>query len=177
MLRVLILTCLCGVLIGCNQASNEFAEDNRTIQEKLEDIKNIAALDIPIDATLAETLLYSLGVDKTTRSLFLIGLDSNMATAVAANPSLNKAELDNYSRLAMIALEEEIPRFIRDTAKLYEAKYSDEEMLLILDFIKTDVGQKFINTQAELMSETVPMGEELGLRIAQKTEILMEQEE
>lgn len=177
MLRILILTCLAALLLGCNPASNDFVEDNRTIQEKLDDTKNIAALDIPDDATLAETLLYSLGVDKTTRSMFLIGIDANMTTAIAANPNLNKAELDNYSRLAMIALEEEIPRFISEAAKVYEAKYSDEEMLLIMDFYKTDTGQKFIATQSELMSEMVPIGEDLGLRVSKKIEDILEQEE
>lgn len=176
MLKLLWTTGLsCIVLAGCNVESSTPEIDTRTMQEKLQEIKDSASLEIPDDASLAETMLYSLGVDKATRAIYVMSVETNAQTALAANPKLDKAELDEYINFSTIALNEELPLFISQAATVYEEFYSEEEIIEILNFYKTETGQKFINTQTQLMSDMLPLGEDLGQRINVRTTELLNQ--
>jgi len=160
----LLLFLIIFAATACSKTENKLETDDRPVNEKILEIKN-SEIDTPDNASSAETLLYLMRVDRAMKGMVLITQESILDSPEVLRKGIDLNHVKRGQEIVIEVFDAEMPKLIKDMALLYEDIYSDEELQVMIDFYKTDVGQKFIEKTPDIMAASIPLGQEFQKRL------------
>ena len=163
----------CGGVAPSDPVETEPVE---TLQDSLAGVTTagVQSLDSVKGNTPAEKLIYLLDTPAGAKAGILINLDSQIEGLKAVGQTETAQVLSESKPLFMQAVDENMDEFLSIASKVYESRFTDEELTRLAELNADPVMQKHISQQVDIMSDmTVAIeawAEVIGARYAELLE-------
>ena len=178
MIRVVLITSFTFIVASCTQSSVDYSQLPKNEAELSDQFKSFAAdRGAPVaSASSGEQLFYLQGSDSAMLSLMSVTQKAQIESLKLTKTNLDLNLLTRINELYLEEAKKDMPWVASQFSEIYENEFNENELVEIRSFFLSDVGQKWITRQPDLLSKGIKVGEGLEQRLLPRVKKRIESE-